>query len=121
MRFFPDNPDLQRALETYGALTRINGANWDAGRQLLHWAHEAGFESVVASASSWCFATPEERTWWGDLWAERFTRSSLADQLLEHGLADRDGLASFGDGWRRWAASPDGWFAMLHGEIIATA
>jgi hypothetical protein len=22
--------------------------------------------------------------------------------------------------WRRWAAHDDGWFAVLHGEIVAT-
>ena len=30
-----------------GALTRVNGANWDAGRRLLHWALQAGFTSVA--------------------------------------------------------------------------
>jgi hypothetical protein len=45
----------------------------------------------------------------------------MADQLLEHGIADREGLAVFAQGWRRWASSPDGWFAVLHGEILATA
>jgi SAM-dependent methyltransferase len=120
MRYFPEDPDLARAFAAYGALTRINGANWDAGRRLLRWAHQVGFESVVASASTWCFATPEDRAWWGDLWADRFTRSSLAEQLLGHGIAGEEDLASFAGAWRRWAASPDGWFAVLHGEVLCT-
>jgi ubiquinone/menaquinone biosynthesis C-methylase UbiE len=119
-RFFPDEPDIDRALEAYGALTRINGANWDAGRRLLHWANQIGFSSVTPTASVWCFATPLEREWWGDLWAERFTRSSMADQLLAHGVASKDDLESFSRAWRSWAASPDGWFAVVHGEVIAT-
>ena len=45
----------------------------------------------------------------------------MADQLLAHGLADRADLTAFADGWRRWAVSPDGWFAALHGEVLATA
>ncbi len=121
MTFFPGDDDLSRAIAAYGALTRINGANWDAGRLLLHWAHAAGFTSVVASASAWCFATPEERAWWGGLWADRFTHSSLADQLVAHGLAGSDELERFAAGWRRWAASADGWFAVLHGEIRCRA
>jgi SAM-dependent methyltransferase len=120
-RFFPDDPDLARAIAAYGELTRANGANWDAGRRLLAWAHAAGFTSVAPSASVWCFATPEDRAWWGGLWAERFTRSFVAEQLLAGGMATAEDLSSFGDGWRRWADSPDGWFAVLHGEVVCTA
>ncbi len=121
MTFTPGDPDLDRALAAYGTLTRVNGANWDAGRRLLGWARAAGFTEVATSASAWCFATPEERTWWGDLWADRFTRSSLADQLLARGIADSADLEAFALAWRRWAAAPDAWFAVLHGEVVATA
>ncbi len=120
MRFFPEDGELDRAFALYGELTRINGATWDAGRRLLHWANRVGFDEVVASGSVWCFATPADRAWWGGLWADRFTASSLADQLLAHGLARRADLAGFAGAWRRWAASPDGWFAVLHGEIVCT-
>jgi SAM-dependent methyltransferase len=121
MSWFPEDPDLDRAFAAYGRLTRINGANWDAGRRLLAWAHEAGFTDVVASASCWSFATPEERTWWGGLWAERFTSSSLADQLVDHGVSTAGDLDAFAQAYRRWAASPDGWFAVLHGEVVCRA
>jgi ubiquinone/menaquinone biosynthesis C-methylase UbiE len=119
-RYFPDDPDLARAIIAYGELTRANGANWDAGRRLLAWAHAAGFTAVVPSASVWCFATAEDRGWWGGLWAERFTHSFVAEQLVEKGIATADDLTSFGEGWRRWAASPDGWFAVPHGEVLCT-
>lgn len=119
-RHFPDEADIARALDAYGSLTLINGANWDAGRRLLHWARSVGFGEVTPSASVWCFATPAERAWWGDLWAERFTRSSMAEQLLAHRLASASDLASFAGAWRKWAASPDGWFAVIHGEVIGT-
>ncbi|MGA2836918.1 MAG: methyltransferase domain-containing protein [Acidimicrobiales bacterium] len=119
--FAPPEPDLDRAVAAYGELTRVNRAHWDAGRQLLGWAHAAGFVDVVASASAWCFASEEERAWWGGLWADRFTRSALADQLLASGIAQRTDLEEFAAAWRRWAASPDGWFAVLHGEVLATA
>ncbi len=119
MTFTPADPELDRALAAYGALTRVNGAHWDAGRLLLGWARAAGYSEVAASASAWCFATPEERAWWGGLWADRFTRSSMADQLLVHGIADRDDLETFARAWHRWAAAPDAWFAVLHGEVVA--
>ncbi len=120
-RYFPDDPDLDRAIAAYGELTRRNGANWDAGRRLLAWTHAAGFTSVTPSASVWCFATPDDRAWWGGLWADRFTRSAMAEQLLAHGIATSDDLSSFAAAWLRWAASPDGWFVALHGEVLATA
>jgi SAM-dependent methyltransferase len=119
--YAPAEPALDRAIDAYGELTRVNRAHWDAGRHLLGWAHAAGFTDVAPSASVWCFATDEERSWWGGLWADRFADSPMADQLLAHGLAGRDDLASFADGWRRWAGSPDGWFCVLHGEILARA
>ena len=120
-RYFPEDPEMARSIAAYGALTRVNGANWDAGRRLLGWAHAAGFTTVVATASTWCFATPEDRAWWGGLWAERFTSSAMAEQLLAHGMATPTDLAAFADGWQRWAASADGWFAALHGEVRCTA
>ena len=30
MRYFPDDADLARAFAAYGAVTRANGAHWDA-------------------------------------------------------------------------------------------
>jgi len=45
----------------------------------------------------------------------------VAEQLVARGLATADDLVSFGDGWRRWADSPDGWFAVLHGEVLCSA
>jgi SAM-dependent methyltransferase len=121
--FAPAEPDLTRSIAAYGELTRINRARWDAGRLLLGWAHAAGFADVVPSASVWCFATPGERAWWGDLWADRFAAPDavLGGQLIDRGLAGRADLDAFAAGWRRWAAHPDGWFAVLHGEILATA
>jgi len=119
--FAPAEPELTRAVAAYGELTRVNRAHWDAGRHLLGWAHAAGFTDVAATASVWCFATDEERAWWGGLWADRFADSPMADQLLAHGIAGRDDLAAFAAGWRHWSGSRDGWFAVLHGEILATA
>jgi SAM-dependent methyltransferase len=119
-RFYPDDPVLDRAHAAYGTLTQVNGANWDAGRKLLHWAQEVGFSSIVPSASAWCFATPADRAWWGDLWADRYTKSAVAEQLLEHGIASPEDLASFAAAYRRWAASPDGWWAVLHSELVCT-
>jgi SAM-dependent methyltransferase len=117
--WYPDLPALKRWLALYGQVTRSNGGEPDAGRRLLAWAHAAGFTDVTASASVWCYASPDERAWWGSLWADRVTRSAFADQALAVGLADHDELAAIADAWRAWAASPDGWFALTSGEVLA--
>jgi SAM-dependent methyltransferase len=117
--WYPRLPGLDRWLELYQAAARANGGEPDAGRHLLAWAHAAGLGDVTASASTWCFATPETRAWWGGMWAERVTGSALADQLLREGLADENELASIAQAWRSWAADPDGWISIPHGELLA--
>ncbi len=121
MTWYPVSPGLDRWQELYRSAARSNGGQPDAGRRLLSWAHAAGFEQVTASSSTWCFATPEDRIWWSGLWADRMTRSSLADQLLHLGVADRGHLEEIASAWHDWAADRDGWFSVLHGELIARA
>jgi hypothetical protein len=55
------------------------------------------------------------------MWAERIVQSALARQLVDTGLATGADLQRIAAAWRSWAAEPDGWFAILHGEIIARA
>ena len=76
---------------------------------------------MTCSASTWCYASPEERAWWGGLWADRVTLSSFAQQAPERGLASLDQLEELAAGWREWAAHPDAWFAVVNGEILARA
>ena len=117
----PADNRLTRWLALYGEIARANGGEPDAGRHLLSWAQQAGFGQITPSASVWCFATPEERAWWGGLWADRMTTSAIADQAVREGRATVAELASMADGWREWSAAADGWFAVLHGEIICAA
>ena len=106
-------------MELYHQVTRRNGAEADAGRHLLGWVQRAGFTDATASSSTWTFADPESRAWWGGLWADRVRLSSFADQALEYKLSDRDELDSIAGAWRHWAEEPDGFFAVLHGEVLA--
>jgi SAM-dependent methyltransferase len=119
MTWAPADPRLDRWLELYRATARRNGGEPDAGRRLLGWAHAADLRDVVATAGVWCFATRDDRAWWGSTGAERISATALADRIVEAGLAARDELAEIASGWRAWAEQPDGWFAVLHGEIVA--
>ncbi len=102
----------------YRNVARALGGEPDAGRRLLCWARRAGFAAIEASASSWCYTGPEDRSWWGTSWAERLTESPFGDRAVEHGLANRQDLERLAQAWRRWAASEDGWFLIPHGEIL---
>jgi SAM-dependent methyltransferase len=115
----PADPRLERWMQLYHQVTRRNGAEPDAGRHLLGWVQTAGFADASASSSTWTFADPESRAWWGGLWADRVRLSAFADQALEYGLADRHELDSLAEAWRQWAEKPDGFFAVLHGEVLA--
>jgi SAM-dependent methyltransferase len=115
--WFPELPGLARWLELYRAAARANGGEPDAGRRLLAWAHAAGLDDVTATSSTWCFATPEARAWWGGMWADRVTGSALAEQLARDGLGRQD-LRDLADAWLAWAADPDGWISIPHGELV---
>ncbi|MCU4182834.1 methyltransferase domain-containing protein [Acidiferrimicrobium sp. IK] len=116
--WFPDIPELDEWLALYRDAALANGGQPDAGRRLLAWARQAGFGSVTASSSTWCFATPEDRAYWGGMWARRILASDLATQLVERAAATQADLQRISAAWLRWAEHPDGWFSILHGEIL---
>ena len=115
----PPNPLLDRWMQLYHDVCRHNGADADAGRSLLGWAQTAGFTEIRPSSSTWTFAEPESRRWWGELWADRVVSSSLAEQAVEYGLSNRDELEAIAAAWRQWLELDDGFFVVLHAELIA--
>ncbi|HEX3828103.1 MAG TPA: SAM-dependent methyltransferase, partial [Sporichthyaceae bacterium] len=64
-------------------------------------------------------ANPEDRAWWGGMWADRIVNSALARQAVEAGWAAAPDLDRIAAAWRAWAEHADGWIALLHGEILA--
>jgi ubiquinone/menaquinone biosynthesis C-methylase UbiE len=118
--WYPRFPELDEWMELYQQLARANGGEPDAGRQLLSWALEAGFEKVDPTASNWTFADPEGRAFWGGMWADRILQSAMADQARASGVPEAT-LEGISQAWRSWAARPDGWISILHGEILAIA
>jgi SAM-dependent methyltransferase len=119
--WFPRLPALDLWLELYERAARANGGEPDAGRRLLSWAQEAGFDEITPTGSLWCYATPETREWWGGMWADRIVHSGVARDLLRLGLATTAQLERIATSWRAWAAAPDGWLAIPHGEILCRA
>jgi SAM-dependent methyltransferase len=120
MTWFPESSALSRWLDLYRAIARANGGEPDAGRRLKAWALAAGFTDVTASASAWCFASPEDLAWWSDTWAERLVKSDFGQQAVARGRSNVVELRGLADGWRAWARRDGAWFSVLHGEVLCT-
>ncbi|AKN15636.1 class I SAM-dependent methyltransferase [Mycobacterium haemophilum] len=119
--WFPQLPALDLWRDLYQKVARANGGEPDAGRQLLSWALEAGFDDITPTGSLWCYATPATRQWWGGMWADRILHSGVAKELLQLGLATTAQLKEISTAWQAWAAAPNGWLVIPHGEILCRA
>jgi SAM-dependent methyltransferase len=121
MVWYPEIPQLTEWLSLYRRVARANGGEPDAGRRLLSWARAAGFTDVACTTSTWCFATPAERAWWSGIWRDRIVDSAVAEHAVAGGYATRADLERLAAGWRAWGDAEDGWFAILHAEILCRA
>ena len=118
MTWFPEPAGMEQWRSVYMATARANGGEPDAGSRLLSWARAAGFTDVTASASTWCYATPADRAWQSQTWAQRCL-TSFGPRAVELGLADRADLEAMAQAWRQWGDSEDAWFVVVHGEVLA--
>ena len=118
MTWFPEPAGMEQWRSVYMATARANGGEPDAGSRLLSWAREAGFTDVTASASTWCYATPADRAWQSQTWAQRCL-TSFGPRAVELGLADGADLEAMAQAWRQWGDSEDAWFVVVHGEVLA--
>ncbi|MEQ8842132.1 MAG: methyltransferase domain-containing protein [Acidimicrobiales bacterium] len=123
MTWSPESTPMNRWMEIYQAMTAHQGHDANAGRRLLGWARSVGFadDDIEATASIWCFADQDTRSWWSGIWADRVVESGYKDHAIDRGLADIAELEEIAAAWRTWAAAPDAVFFVPHGEVIARA
>jgi len=110
---------LGRWLELHHEVTRRNGVEADAGRYLLGWCRAAGLEPVQVTSETTTYGDAEGRAIWGEGWAVRVTDSAFSTQAIGYGVTTREELADIAAAFRSWAAHDDGFWAFLHGEVIA--
>jgi SAM-dependent methyltransferase len=115
----PSDRMLERWLELYVSVTERNGHDARIGPRLLAHAHAAGFSDVTVSSSTWTYADPESRAWWGGLWADRVRYSRFAEQAVAYELSDPDELEAIAAAFGRWAGSDDAVFVVPHVEVLA--
>ena len=115
----PDDERLTKWMDLYQRLARANHTEPNAGRYLHVWVRQAGFDIERVSTSTWTYATPAERAWWGGLWADRIVESEFARQSLEYALATREELEEISNAFHDWAQSVDGIFMVPSNEVLA--
>ncbi|MFD5860723.1 methyltransferase domain-containing protein [Streptomyces chartreusis] len=118
MSWYPPSRGMDDWLDLYRRVARANGGEPDAGRRLKSWALGAGLTDVTATSSTWTFSTEEERAWWSGLWADRTLASAYAERATEGGHATAADLRAVSEAWREWGRRGEGWFSVLHGEIL---
>ncbi len=117
--WFPLDSRLDRWMELYHQITSRNGADADAGRHLAAWVASAGFSLVETSAATWTFEEPDERSWWGGLWADRILHSEFGRQGIEYGFTTTQELSSLSDAFRQWSEVNGATFHVEHAEVLA--
>jgi len=120
MTWYPSVDGMEFWRKTYMAVAKANGGNLEAGKLIHVWCRKAGFDMAQAtcSASVWCYSTPEEVSWWSELWADRIVASSFAKTALGHGLATEEDLQTIAATWRQWGKQQDAWFTVMSGEVL---
>lgn len=118
MYWYPPLPELEEWMRLYQRIARRNGGEPDAGRHMLAWARQAGFEDVTYVAEVWNHSDPDRRAWWGGMWARRILESDMGRQAVEEGEATREDLERISAGWKAWSRDRDGVFVVPRGAIL---
>ena len=119
MSHAPIEAAIDHWLRLYHEVVKANGGEADAGRFLPGWVRAAGFVDPVVTTSTTTYADAEGRALWGELWALRVTDSDFAEHAVAGGFAMRSDLVAISAAFQRWAAHPDGYWAFVHGEVLA--
>lgn len=115
----PKNTMLERWLELYVKVARLNGANPDGGAQLRSWFQDAEFFSVNPSFSEWIFESAKDGAWWGHSWAKRILNSDFAKYAKEYTLTNEAELSEISEAFLGWSNTENGRFIVPNYEIIA--
>ena len=120
MTWYPDNEGIAKWLELTTRMGKEKGGNPHPGRLIHGWAEKAGFDKakIRKSAGTWCFSSPEDRRYWGGSMCERAMSSGFAKMAVGEGFATEAELESISTGWKEFVEAEDGWFGLMHGEIL---
>ena len=112
---FPEFPDWN---DLYHQVAYRNHAEPDAGRTLPAWVRAAGFSEIEIHPNVVAMDGEEARIW-GRSWSQRILYSGIAEQALEHGLAEQADLERISRGWATWAESSQPFFMFTQIAVLA--
>ncbi|KAF8855487.1 ubiE/COQ5 methyltransferase [Acephala macrosclerotiorum] len=120
MAWYPESEGMSKWYEVHMKVAGSKGSNPNSGNRIHAWAREAGVkvEDIKCTAGTWCFASKEEREYWGGRWEKRTSESVFNKLAIEKGYVNEKELEEIGKAWKEWEENEDGWFTILHGEII---
>ena len=100
----PDDPLLDRWLELYHQVTGPTAPTPTPAVTCPAGSGPPGFTDLDRQpAPPGPSPTPDDRAWWGGLWADRVVASAFAGQAVEYGLATPAELDDIAAAFRRWA------------------
>lgn len=113
----PGEPLLHRFYELRLQLWEAQGdVHFYRGRELRGLLLAAGFEQVEASTTYFSYGTEERVRTFGLGRAADCRDEWYVAGLAEHGLADKDEIATLEQAWLQWAESPDSFAAFAWGR-----
>lgn len=117
---YPEFPGLLAMNKMLCAVQEANGANVNAGAQLVSWALANGVkrDQITASAGTWCYSAPAERQIWGQTMADRCLDGAAREKAIALGISTVENLKEMSEAWERWVDAEDGWFGCMHGEAL---
>lgn len=118
--WYPESRGLQQSTDLYVRMSRDRGGNPHPGSHIHVWAQQAGFErsNIICTTGSWCFASSEERAYWGGSNSARVENSGIVKKAVEGGYATKEQLAEVAAAWRAFAEDETAWYSILHGEMV---
>ncbi|EPS38077.1 hypothetical protein H072_8203 [Dactylellina haptotyla CBS 200.50] len=121
--WYPESEALEKWNRVYQATAQYTGTDPLAGRKLHKWFMDAGVkrEDIKCTSSCWTYSSPEEREWWGGMWAERTMKSSFGELAVKSKVVSGvEELEELAEGWTKWVGEEAGWIMVPSGEVTVT-
>jgi hypothetical protein len=106
--------------DIFQKVMRSGGGEPNAGRRLVAWAREVGFEreELQVSAVVEVYSSRSEREFIATRYYERILHSEVGRKAEELGIATREEIESVANAWKQWIDDDDGYFGMTSTEIL---
>ncbi|KIY43201.1 S-adenosyl-L-methionine-dependent methyltransferase [Fistulina hepatica ATCC 64428] len=120
MVWYPKLEGLRKWHDVHQEVARAMGSTPSSGDRLHAWAKQAGFakDNIECSAGTWCFASGDDKKMWGMSMRARCLESGFAKNAVGGGYCEQEDLEEMAKAWSEWLDDEDGWFSILHGQVI---